>query len=96
MQHDVAGGLLTQKMQVIENETGLKLVAIFEQYVAQERALGFDAGFQLGAKTENSIAKRAVVGALLDIMGKDTADGVIDLGAAGNWVNTTDKGVVQF
>jgi hypothetical protein len=46
----------------------------------------FDEGFQLGARVEHGVAVEAVVNALLNILGKDPGDGIIDLGAAGRWV----------
>lgn len=49
-------------------------------------------GMQFGAKVENKVALRAVVGALLVILGKDQGDGVIDLGAAGRWYPAADTG----
>lgn len=41
----------------------------------------FDAGFQLGAKLEHQAAVRAVGRLVLEVLGKDRSDGVIDLGA---------------
>ena len=46
----------------------------------------FDEGFQLGAQVEHGHAVEAVANALLNILGKDAGDGIIDLGAAGRWV----------
>lgn len=46
---------------------------------------GFDEGFQLGARVEHGAAVAVVAGALLDILGKDAGDGIINLGAAGYW-----------
>lgn len=51
----------------------------------------FDEGFQLGAKVEHRVAVEAVAGALLDILGKDAGDGVINLGAAGRWGKYTGR-----
>ncbi|HEY6006845.1 MAG TPA: hypothetical protein VIU40_00860, partial [Geobacteraceae bacterium] len=50
-------------------------------YTAQSRA--FDEGVQIGAQTEHNAARRAVAGAVLGILGKDRADGPVDLGALG-------------
>jgi hypothetical protein len=43
----------------------------------------FDAGFQLGAKVEHDAAVAAVAQLALAVLGKDRADGEIDLGALG-------------
>ncbi len=54
--------------------------------MSQELVYGdFDKGFQLGAKVEHRVAVKAACNALLEILGKDAADGVINLGAAGTW-----------
>lgn len=42
-------------------------------------------GFRLGGQVESDYALKAVVTALLMVLGKDQADGIIDLGAAGRW-----------
>jgi hypothetical protein len=49
------------------------------------RAEAFDKGFQLGAKIERRAVLEVTAGALLEVLGKDAGDGVIDLGAAGRW-----------
>lgn len=54
-----------------------------EWYTAQSRA--FDEGVQIGARTEHNAARRAIAGAVLAILGKDRADGPVDLGALGVW-----------
>lgn len=46
----------------------------------------FDKGMQLGARVEHRVAVEAVANALLNILGKDAGDGVISLGAAGDWL----------
>lgn len=51
----------------------------------REAETGFDAGFQLGASVEHREAVAAVANALLAVLGKDAADGSINLGAAGRW-----------
>ncbi|MES2156051.1 MAG: hypothetical protein V4510_13035 [bacterium] len=45
----------------------------------------FDEGFQQGARIEHAAAVAAAANALLNILGKDAGDGLIDLGAAGTW-----------
>lgn len=56
----------------------------------KERAKAFDDGLQLGSSVVQREWVRSAVGALLDALGKDAADGPIDLGAAGRWVNHDD------
>lgn len=43
-------------------------------------------GMSLGASIENRIAISAIATAALAILGKDRADGIIDLGALGRWL----------
>lgn len=50
----------------------------------------YDAGMQLGAKVEHQVAVRAIATAALSILGKDAADGVINLGALGKWYPRPD------
>ena len=45
----------------------------------------FDEGLALGSRVATRHATAAVAGALLDILGKDLGDGIINLGAAGYW-----------
>lgn len=45
-------------------------------------------GFQLGARVANDAAVEAIAQAALAILGKDRADGAIDLGALGVWVRS--------
>ena len=54
--------------------------------------VSFDEGFKLGAKVEYRAALEAAANALLDILGKDAGDGIINLGAAGHWVQHGDDG----
>jgi hypothetical protein len=49
----------------------------------------FEEGLSLGHRVEHRVALEAVANALLDILGKDAADGAINLGAAGEWVRDT-------
>lgn len=51
----------------------------------QAEADAFTGGMQLGAEVEHKVAVAAVANALLNILGKDAGDGIIDLGAAGRW-----------
>jgi len=51
----------------------------------------FANGFQLGARVEHRVAVEAAVNALLAILGKDAGDGVIDLGAAGEWAHLNGR-----
>jgi hypothetical protein len=51
----------------------------------------FDEGFQLGAKVEHRVAVEAVATALLEILGKDAGDGIINLGAAGWWGKSSGR-----
>ena len=61
------------------HEVGRDLAAL----LAQERATAFDAGFQLAAQVEQRAARGALARYALEVLGKDGADGEIDLGALG-------------
>jgi hypothetical protein len=55
----------------------------------------FDEGLQLGARIENRIAVQSIVTALLQVLGKDKGDGIINLGAAGRWYPGDESGLAE-
>jgi hypothetical protein len=52
----------------------------------------FNDGIDMGAHVVQQSATAAIVAALLEVLGKDAADGVIDLGAAGKWYASSGGG----
>jgi hypothetical protein len=53
------------------------------ELLTQEYKTGFDAGFQLAAQVEQRVAREALARYALEVLGKDRADGEVDLGALG-------------
>ena len=51
----------------------------------EARKAGFDAGFNLAARVEQHNARAALGRYVLEVLGKDRGDGLIDLGALGLW-----------
>jgi hypothetical protein len=51
----------------------------------------WDEGVHLGARIEHKVALEAVANALLEILGKDAGDGIINLGAAGTWGKSSGR-----
>lgn len=50
---------------------------------AEAGSATFDRGFQLGAQVEQRATREALAAFVLEVLGKDRADGEVDLGALG-------------
>lgn len=59
--------------------------AILDDRMTDDARDAWHRGMSLGASIEHRVALQATATALLTVLGKDAADGVIDLGAAGRW-----------
>lgn len=81
LQHQ-AEAKLRERLSVLDNETGSRFATLFDQVLTAR----FDEGFQLAAAVEQRAARTALQQYVLDVLGKDRADGPIDLGALGESV----------
>lgn len=79
------------RRQVVKGST--LAAAVLDELLRRSRKEGFDKGFGLAAQVEQRRAKELLAQYVLDVLGKDRADGSINLGALGESVFAEPRSV---
>jgi len=85
-------GVIEDARRLNDDASPWELSKDIRELLARERRAAFDEGFQLAAKVEHRATVEAVATMVLAVLGKDAADGWVDVGALGTWVADSSGG----